>query len=152
MRVITQIVKDVISGIEAEMNVEKKHAIKTDTIKSRCERRFPMEGDDDFSYLARTGLAQLIQSQLYEKGYRSVRTGVFVNFEVCVDPYYIAAMLDNAEELKDEKLWKRNDLINEFKKKKDPQISFYFDDEGMPHLKIPMTEEEFLEKLEADAV
>ena len=152
MKNITKIVKDAISEIEFEMTRDKKHAIRTDTIKQRCNMKFPIEGEDDFSYLATVGLAQVIQGQLYERGYRSVRVGMFVNFDSCNDPHYLAAMLDNAELLEDEKIGKRRDLIEAFKKKKDPQISFYFDADGIPHLKVPMTEEEFLEKLKADAV
>ena len=136
------------------MYADKKHAIRTDTIKQRCRIKFPMDDDDndDLSYLASVGLAQVIQSQLYERGYRSVRVGIFVNFNTCNDPYYLAAMLDNAEITEKEKIWKRQDLIKEFKQKKDPQISFYFDDENNPHIKVPMTEEAFIEKLERDAV
>ena len=152
MRHITRIVKDAIAGIEMEMATGRKHAIKTETIKRRCNLKYPISGEDDFSYLATVGLAQIIQSQLYERGYRSVRTGIFVNFNSCNDPHYLNAMLENADGLEQEKVMSKKKLIGEFKKKKDPQISFYFDDQGIPHLKVPMTEEEFLEKLEADAV
>lgn len=146
MKNVTQIIDIEIELMEGILATQGKHLISTDTLKRRCIDHFVIDtGNADTEYLASIGFAQAMQSRLYAHGYRSVRKGYFINFDRCEDINYLIAMYNNEDgDIRD-----KQKMLKQIKAKLDPQIKFT---DINCELIIPMTEEEFMEKIMADAV
>ena len=153
MKNISFVVDFSIGSIESEMEASGKHVIKTETIKSRVLSRVEIGGiNDDSDYLTDVGLAQIIQQRLYNRGYRSVRTGKFVNLDRCEDIDYLQQMLDNANISTQEKICVAKSIKQTRDDKLTGQIEFTIDGSILSGLHVPLSEEEFIEKLEKDAI
>lgn len=146
MKYITNIVDHEIELLEISMEHQEKHLISTDTLKERCLAHIDIDtGNDDTEWLSKIGFGQVIQSRLYAHGYRSVRTGFFVNFDKVTDIEYLAALLANAET----NVLEKEMIKEQIKKKCDGQG--FLNPETM-EVVMPMNEEEFMQKIMADAV
>lgn len=153
MKNISFVVDFSIGSIESEMESGGKHVIKTETIKNRVLSRVEIGGiNDDSDYLTDVGLAQIIQQRLYYRGYRSVRTGKFVNLDRCEDIDYLQQMLENADISAQEKICVAKRIKKIRDEKLSGQIEFTIDGSILSGLHVPLSEEEFIEKLEKDAI
>lgn len=153
MRNPSIVVDRIINVLEAKMAQEDKHIIKTDTIKRIALGEVVISGNnEDTEWLASVGFGQVIQSRLQKRGYRSVRKGRFVCLNNCEDVEYLHQLLQAADISVEEK----DDIRNKIRKIRDAklsgQIRFDFDGNIISGLFIPLSEEELMEKLEADAV
>ena len=98
MRNITIFVEEAINELERQIAETGKHVIKTESIKDLVNPRIIISGaNDDSTYLAEIGFGQVIQSRLYEHGYRSLGKGYFVNLNSCRDVHYLMMLYDNAD-------------------------------------------------------
>lgn len=153
MKNISIIVGGIISDIEVALESKGKHIIKTKTIRERTLGCVEIKGvNDDSDYLADVGLGQVIQSQLYTKGYRSVRNGFFVNLDRCEDIEYLQKLLENADTTANDKIMIRNRIKSLRDKKLSGQIEFDIIGNVVNGLNIPMNESEFMERLEGDSL
>ena len=146
---VTEIISIEIELIESEMEQFDKHVIRTATLKDRCMNHLDFDcGNDETEYCTTVGFSQVIQSQLYNHGYRSVRRGLFVNLERCESLPYLQAMEDNEDlDVKTKQI-----VLAKIKERKDGQSRMKFDGaEFVGYIEMP-NEEDFIEMLEADAV
>lgn len=150
---ISKTIDAVLDGIEAELMTTGRHVIRTATIKTRAQGYHPSgyrTSDDDINYLADNGMAQVIQSRLFSRGYRSIRTGLFINIDTCTNIEYLRIILNNAEQTAEEKA----KVAARLKILLDGQSGMKFDPETMDFLgwQEKPTEESFVADLEADAI
>ena len=132
--------------LEVEMEKFGKHLISTDTLMQRALPHFEIEaGTDSTEYFTDVGVRQVMQTRLYAHGYRSVRRGYFVNLDRCDSYEYLTALLESSET--DVKT--RAAVMEKIKEKKDGQTSIDFSN-GTVH--VPMNEEQFMQKIKADAI
>ena len=139
----------VIDGIELQMAETNKHVIRVNTVKARAMEHIVFDGqNEDTKKCTEVGFDQMVHSRLNEHGYRSVRTGRFINLERCDSVIRLEELLKNADtNIEDKKkIWKR------IKDKLDGQMKMSFDGAVLVGYEETMTEEEFLADLEADAV
>ena len=151
---ISRLVNLVIEGLESEIEIYEKHGIKTETIKQRVDASDYFEIDcnnDDSDYLAHVGLGQVIQKCLQNKGYRSVDTGIFVNYEKCNNIHYLNQLLTNAETTTAEKQEIEN-KIRRLKQEQLAQISMVFNGSDLQGYEIPLPREQLREMLEKDSI
>lgn len=153
MKNVSRVVDDAITLIETKMTVYGKHIIKTDVIQYIALSHVKISAlNDDTEYLANVGFGQIIQSRLYERGYRSVRKGRFVNLDRCDDIDYLKELLHSS----DQNVKDKEKVRARIKELRDHvlsgQISFDIDGNVIKGMSIPLTEDELNEKLEADAV
>lgn len=145
----TEIVDFEISLIEAELEKFNRHAIKTQTLKSRCLNHISLDSNnDETAYCAKIGFDQVVQSRLNQHEYRSIGRGNFVNLEKCTDANYLAVMLKEAQLTVDEKTSVRNRI----KKLCDGQGEMSFNEDGSVDIGFNLTENEFWAKVEKDAI
>lgn len=100
MRDIVRAVEEAVQTLEAKADREEKHVIKTASIKGLIPSGLTsdwMGQDTETAYLAKCGLAQVIQSRLYEHGYRSLGDGYFVKLDSCSNPEYLVELYNNAD-------------------------------------------------------
>ena len=132
--------------IEIEMEQLNKHLISTETLMQRALPHFDIDaGTDSTEYFTDVGVRQVMQSRLYAHGYRSVRRGYFVNLDRCDSLEYLQALLGNSEL----DVENREKVMRKIKEKRDAQTSMDF---ATGTIHVPMTEEEFMREIEADAV
>ena len=95
-------------------------------------------------------MAQVIQSRLFSRGYRSIRTGLFINIDTCTNIEYLRIILNNAEQTAEDKA----KVAARLKTLLDGQSGMKFDPETMDFLgwQEKPTEESFMMDLEADAI
>lgn len=149
MRNITIFVEEAINELERQIAETGKHVIKTESIKDLVNPRIIISGaNDDSTYLAEIGFGQVIQSRLYEHGYRSLGKGYFVNLNSCRDVHYLMMLYDNADTSVADKVRIRK-LIRE---QCDGQGVYIFDGVEPIGTRFNMTEEEFYDQVKADAV
>lgn len=100
MRGIVQAVENAVQTLEAKADREEKHVIKTASIKNLIPHSLVSDWigqDTETAYLAKTGLAQVVQSRLQEHGYRSLGDGYFVKLDSCSNPEYLVELYNNAD-------------------------------------------------------
>lgn len=149
MRRVSATVKNIIEDLISEATTKGKHVLKVETIRSRAERHIGTKcEDEDHEVLYSIGLNQLIYQWLNTFGFYSVRIGLFVNPDVCNNVQYLEAIINNASNSIDGRI----KAMERLKAKRDPQISMKFEDEDVVGFDVPMTEEEFVDYLLADAV
>lgn len=149
MNNVWRLVINQVEIAEQTMEGQGKHLIRTDRIKQRVKDRLGVAGvDDDSDYLVDVGIQQVIQSVLYSRDYRSVKTGFFVNLAKCDNPTYLNKLLTNAETAEDAKTRIRMRIKELRAQALDQQ--FRFDING--NIITPMTPEEFDKMLEEDAI
>lgn len=154
MKPISAKIDSVITTLEAVMLSTDKHVIKADSIKQRVLNSTIIVGvNDDSTYLAGVGLSKMIQSRLWERGYRCVQSGMFVNIDNCDDIDYLNQIVENAE-TNEETRARAKDRVKALRDACEQlaQTSFILDGNKYIGIKVPPTPEELLEKLEADAV
>jgi len=152
MREITRAVENAIQVLEAKADREKKHVIKTGSIRLFIPRQLVDDWvgqDTDTAYLANCGLAQVIQSRLYEHGYRSLGNGYFVKLDICDNPEYLTELYNNADvSVKDKVAIRRR-----IKERCDGQSEAIFSEDGQfIGYKFSKTQEEFYACVEGDSV
>ena len=146
---VTFVIDQEIDLIETLMAQNDKHMISTETLKNRTLLHIVlMSGNDDTEWLADVGLGQAIQSRLWAHGYRSVRRGYFVNLDTCEDVNYLVALYDNADINVSERVMVRERIKKIRNQRCDGQLSF----DANGKIIIPITEEEFMSRIIADAV
>lgn len=146
---VTTVIDVIIDGIELQMAENNKHVIRTETIKNRAMEYLFFDGqNEETRKCTEIGFDQMVHSRLNERGYRSVRTGRFINLERCDSVIRLEELLKNADTSVEDKkkIWKR------IKDKLDGQMKMSFDGADLVGYEETMTEEEFLADLEADAV
>lgn len=149
MRKVSMTVKVIVESLIAEATNKGKHVLKVETIRERAERHIGTGcEDEDHEVLYSIGLNQLIYQWLNAFGFYSVRIGLFVNPDACNNVHYLEAIINNAENSIDGRI----KAMERLKAKRDPQISMKFEDDDMVSYDVPMTEEEFVDHLLADAV
>ena len=142
-----------LKTLETKMLSEDKHLISTRTLRDRIERQVDLSDENrDREYLMTIGLGQVMQSRLYVNGYRSVRTGYFVNLDKCDNVPYLYALLQNEDLQIAEKTVVKKKIEALMKKKRDPQCSLIFDGSEIVGISNPPTEDEVIEMVEQDAV
>ena len=100
MRDIVRAVENAVQTLEAKADREEKHVIKTASIKNLIPHSLVSDWigqDTETAYLAKTGLAQVVQSRLQEHGYRSLGDGYFVKLDSCSNPEYLVELYNNAD-------------------------------------------------------
>lgn len=151
---VSTMVKLIVEGLESEVEISGKHGIKTETIKERlfASNYFHIDcNNDDSEYLAHAGLGQVIQKCLQNKGYRSVVTGRFVNYEKCDNIHYLNQMLTNAEISTMEKK-AIEERIRKLKKDNLAQISMIFNGTDLQGYEIPLPIDQLTEMLDEDCI
>lgn len=149
MRKVSFTVRTIVEELISEAVTKDKHVLKVDTIRERAERHIGTKcKDEDHEVLYSIGLNQLIYQWLNAFGFYSVRTGMFVNPDTCHNVQYLEAIIDNANNSIDG----RTKAMERIKAVRDGQISMHFAGGDIIDLDIPMTEEEFMDYLTADAV
>ena len=147
---ISKVVDAVIDGIEIQLKEENKHVIRIDTVKERSLVHIVFDGNnEDTKKCIEIGFDQIVHSRLHEYGYRSVRTGMFISLDDCDNIKRLKELLDSADVSTKEKqlVWAQ------IKKKFDGQMAMQFGEDGEHAGYVEtMTEEEFIEDLEADAI
>ena len=89
--------------LKHEMARSGKHVIRTETLKNRIRPHVEITTDDaNEKYLMEGGLAQTVQSVLWQDGWRSVKDGYFVSLEECENLVRLKQMLRNANTRKDQ--------------------------------------------------
>lgn len=135
-----------ITYLEIEMDDARKHLISTETLRNRAIPHFDIATDSETAdYFVDVGIGQVMQSRLHARGYRSVRRGYFVNLDRCDSLEYLTALLGNSEL----DIESREKVMKKIKEKRDGQTSIDF---ATGTIHVPMTEEEFMREIEADAV
>ena len=153
MKPISRLIDETITRIENIMIDSDKHVIKTESIKARVSAKTKIHGiNENSTYLAGIGLGQVIQSRLNERGYRSVRCGMFVNIDNCDDIDYLNKIVENADQTAETRSRARARIKALRDKKLTGQLEFDIHGNVINGIRDTMTEEELLEKLEADAV
>lgn len=152
MNKVWYVVGTVIDRLTEELEASGRHAIKTATIRARCASYIDLSCDsEDAEYLAGIGFGQIIQSCLNNRGFRSIREGMFINLDKCTDIEYLTALYKNAEISAEERIVIR-DRISALAQKHDGQSSLIIEGNKILGIREGMTEEEFMRRLEADAV
>lgn len=153
MNRLSNIIDEEIMLIEAEMEYAKKHVMKTDTLKERVLLHVHFDGkNDETKYVQKVGFGQVIQSRLYANGYRSIRMGLFVNLDRCEDIVYLQTLLKNADLAAEDKAMVRDRIKQLRDTKMTGQIEFDINGSVIKGLISPITEQELMDMLEADAV
>lgn len=152
MRIIIRTVENAIQSLELQAEIEGKHVIKTDSIKQRIPRRMVsdwIDQDTETAYLAKCGLGQVIQSRLYEHGYRSLGNGYFVKLDICNNPEYLVELYNNADTSVRDKIAVRKRIREQC----DGQaVAIFAKDGQFIGYEFNKTQEEFYECVEDDAV
>lgn len=145
----TEIVDLSLAYLESELFKKGKHVINTDTLKEMVLRHVQIDaGNDETKRLADIGLGQVIQQRLYNAGYRSIRLSLFVNLDRCVDIEYLGELLRSADIAVEEKEKVRTRIRELRNSRLDGQLRF---DEDLQVI-VPINEDEFMERLLADAI
>lgn len=141
-----------IAVIEGELAKKNKHVINTDTLKEMILQHIEIEaGNDETKRLADIGLGQVIQQRLYNAGYRSIRLALFVNLEQCADIEYLGELLRSADIAVEEKEKVRTRIRELRNRHLDGQLRFSPDGEDLQVI-VPINENQFMERLLADAI
>ena len=149
MRKVSMIIKEIVIGLIAEANDKGKHVLKVGTIRERAKRHIGTKcTDENHEVLYAIGMDQLIYQWLNTYGFYSVRVGRFVNPDHCKNEHYLEEILKNSEN----NLEGRRKALERLKALRDGQISMLIVENDWVGLDVPMTEEEFVDYLEADAV
>ena len=150
MKNVSFVINKMISALEEQMRMEKKHIISTESIQQMALRHIDLTAEtEDGEYCAMFGFKQLICQKLYEKNYRSVREGHYVNLDRCEDLDYLFALAQNADIAAEEKA-DVSKKIEYIKKTRGTGQLRYNLETG--ELIDPLTEEEFAAKIAEDAV
>lgn len=146
---ISEVVDLAIDMLEDRMVTEGRHILKTKSVRAFIENHIDADPQtEDEKILYATGLSQVIEQRLFKRGYRSVRKGRFSNLDECEDVLYLQEMLKNALENSGTK----DDSVQRIRAKLDGQMKMIPDSDGTLNIIDTMTEEEFVARLEADAV
>ncbi|MBR3320750.1 MAG: hypothetical protein IKG04_02270 [Exiguobacterium sp.] len=147
---ISKIVDLVIDGIEIQLMESNKHVIRIETVKNRAMEYIEFDAkNDDTVQCVKIGFDQIVHIRLHDYGYRSVRTGMFINLDDCDNIKRLKELFDSA----DTSVADKQKVMMRIKKKLDGQMVMQFDEEGHCTDYIEtMTEEEFVADLEADAI
>jgi hypothetical protein len=152
MRTIIRAVENAIQHLEAKAEDEGKHVIKTGSIKERIPNSIVsdwIDQDTETAYLAKCGLAQVVQSRLYEHGYRSLGNGYFVKLDICKNPEYLVELYNNADTSVRDKMAIRKRI----KEQCDGQaVAIFAQDGQFVGYEFNKTQEEFYEYVKRDAV
>lgn len=153
MNRITAIIDTEILMLETEMEHTDKHVINTETLKNRVMLHINFDGEnDETKYCTKVGFGQVIQSRLFNNGYRSVRTGLFVNVDRCESISYLNEIVKNADASETTKAMVKERLKKIRDTKLSGQIEFDISGNIINGLTNPLSEDEFMEMLRADAV
>lgn len=147
---ISKIIDAVIDSIEIQLKEQNKHVIRIDTVKERALIHITFDGqNEDTKRCTEIGFDKLVHSRLHEYGYRSVRVGMFISLDGCDNIQRLKELLDSADvSVKEKQL-----VWAQIKKKFDGQMAMQFGENGDHTGYVEtMTEEEFVEDLEADAI
>ena len=143
------IIKEIVNNLINEAYSTDKHVLKIDTIRERAQRHIGAQcPDENHEVLYSIGMDQLIYQWLHAYGFYSVRVGRFVNPDNCKNAQYLEKILERSEN----DLEGRQKALNRLKALRDGQLSMLIVDNDWLGVDIPMTEEEFLDYLEADSV
>ena len=151
----SEIVDIVIIMLEDKMKRLNRHLIKTESIYQMVSHHIDLTDDSgEREELLEIGIKQVIQSRLYCRGYFSVEKGYFVNVEQCDNLAYLKMILNNKDDVINNKVDARNQVKQRIKELMglDGQMTLIPDSDN---ILIPMetkTQEELLDDLEADAV
>lgn len=152
MREIVRAVENAIQVLEAKADREGKHVIKTGSIRKHIPNRLVSDWiglDTETAYLAKCGLTQVVQSRLYEHGYRSLGDGFFVKLDTCSNPEYLVELYNNADTSVQEKIAIRRRI----KEQCDGQGAMIWANDGsLIGYEFAKTQEEFYACVKADAV
>lgn len=152
MRIIIRAVENAIQFLEAKAEDEGKHVIKTSSIKDHVPHDLVsdwIDQDTETSYLAKTGFGQVVQSRLYEHGYRSLGNGYFVKLDICDNPEYLVELYNNADTSVRDKIAVRKRIREQC----DGQaVALFAQDGQFIGYEFNKTQEEFYECVESDAV
>ena len=152
MREIVRAAENALLVLEAKADREGKHVIRTSSIKALIPGHLVSDWigqDTETAYLAKCGLAQVIQSRLYEHGYRSLGGGYFVKLDICSNPEYLVELYNSADTSVRDKITIRRRI----KERCDGQYTAVFSDDGQfVRYEFNMTQEEFFVCVEDDAV
>lgn len=146
---ISKIVDMVIDNVEIQLTESNKHVIRVETVKNRAMVHIDLGGiNEDSDRCIEVGFDQIVHNRLYNYGYRSVRTGMFINLDACESIPRLKALLDSEDATiaDKQKVWAK------IKKQLDGQMRMQFEGSELASYVETMTEEEFLADLEADAV
>lgn len=159
MRAKTEIsiaIDECIETIEAIMQAQKKHVLKTETLIDMVLAKGLDLSDDDENreILLKAGFGQFIQKRLQNRNYRMVRSGYFVRVDICMNESYLIIMLENQDiAIKEKEVVKKR--LEELKKIRFPsysQLTLFQDENENLVIYEPKTESQFLTELIADAV
>lgn len=151
----SEIVDTVIIMLEDKMKRLDRHLIKTESIYQMVSRHIDLtDNSGEREELLEIGIKQVIQSRLYSRGYFSVEKGYFVNVEQCDNLAYLKMILNNKDDVINNKVDARNQVKQRIKELMglDGQMTLIPDSDN---ILIPIetkTQEELLDDLEADAV
>lgn len=152
MRKIIRTVENAIRYLEMQAETEGKHVLKTESIKKHIPDNLISDWKDqdtETAYLAKCGLAQVVQSRLYEHGYRSLGNGYFVKLDICSNPEYLVELYNNADTSVRDKIAVRKRI----KEQCDGQaVAIFARDGQFIGYEFNKTQEEFYECVESDAV
>lgn len=147
---VTFVINQSINILEEKMRDEKRHLISTESIQDMSLRHLDLSAEtDDGSYCAMFGFKQLICQRLYDRHYRSVREGHYVNLDRCEDLDYLFALAENADIAAEEKAGVSQKIEYIKKTRGTGQMRF---DLTTGELIDPLTEDEFMAKIMADSV
>lgn len=147
---ISQVIDEVIDNIELQMEQENKHVIKIETVKARAMEFIIFDcQNEDTRKCTEIGFDQMVHVRLNQYGYRSVRTGMFINLDRETGLQRLKALLDSADTTATDKAL----VADRIRRKFDGQMKMDFGEDGaLLGYKETMTEEEFVADLEADAI
>lgn len=150
---LTAIIDEEILILENELKETDNHVIKTATLKDRVMRHIQFDGkNEETQYCAKVGFSQTIQMRLWVKGYRSLRTGFFINLDNCENVPYLQELLANADLAVSERERVKDRIKSLRDKKLSGQIEFDIAGNVINGLTNPLTESELMELILDDAI
>ena len=151
---ISLVVDNIITVVESQLDGEIKFAIKTETVKTMVKSIVPIRHKNPhFEYLMEVGLSQVIEQRLYQRGYRSICKGLFINLEKCNDPYEVFRLLKHEAKRADGVNGMYDQMLKKLKELCDGTSRIIFNEKNEPiGIAFAPTEEEFMAKLEAGAI
>lgn len=163
MKNISLIADEVIDGLLVELRLTGRHIIRGSTVRERIRNCILLEyGNQDTKDLIEMGITQLAQQRLYAHNFRSASSkrknedkhlkGYFANFKECNNPYILVHMIKNQELSVSEKQTVLENLKAQNKEILYGQGFMVFDGNEFVKFDSTMTEEEYIEMLEKDAI
>ena len=148
IRVSVLIINKEIDAIENVMFALDKKFLKTSTLRQRIAQYYDEPEEVLNREFQKEGVTHIIQSCLYNRDYRCIRPGIFVNLGRCDDIEVLQELENKADISVDDKARVR-DRIRDIKNEKLSGQAYF--NENMEII-VPINEEQFMERILAEAV